>query len=103
MSYAGDGLVVGDTFQSTVAQQVGRNGHLAPLLRRAELADGIQRHLGALLVDMLGDVVVLVIGSEGKGLSRLVSETFAGTTWSVNSRERRLSPWSNDALLDSPC
>jgi N,N'-diacetylchitobiose phosphorylase len=30
----------------------------------------------------------------------LVSETGAGTTWSVNSRERRLTPWSNDPLLD---
>ena len=56
VSYAGDGLVVGDTFQSSVAQQVGGNGHLAPLMRRAELADGIQRHIGALLVDMLRDV-----------------------------------------------
>ncbi len=41
-----------------------------------------------------------VIASEDFG--GLVSETGAGTTWSVNSRERRLSPWSNDALLDPP-
>ena len=30
----------------------------------------------------------------------LVSETGAGTTWSGNSREHRLTPWSNDPLLD---
>jgi len=30
----------------------------------------------------------------------LVSETGAGTTWSLNSRERRLTPWANDAQLD---
>jgi cyclic beta-1,2-glucan synthetase len=30
----------------------------------------------------------------------LISESGAGTTWSGNSRERRLSPWSNDAVLD---
>ncbi len=41
-----------------------------------------------------------VIASEDFG--GLVSETGAGATWSVNSRERRLSPWSNDALLDPP-
>jgi cyclic beta-1,2-glucan synthetase len=32
----------------------------------------------------------------------LVSESGAGATWSVNSRERRLTPWSNDPLLDPP-
>ena len=30
----------------------------------------------------------------------LVSETGAGATWSGNSREHRLTPWRNDALLD---
>lgn len=30
----------------------------------------------------------------------LVSETGAGSTWSVNSRERRITPWSNDPVLD---
>ncbi len=30
----------------------------------------------------------------------LVSETGAGTTWSGNSREHRLTPWFNDAVLD---
>jgi cyclic beta-1,2-glucan synthetase len=29
-----------------------------------------------------------------------VSETGAGYTWSVNSRENRLTPWSNDAVSD---
>ncbi len=31
-----------------------------------------------------------------------VSETGAGYTWSVNSRENRLTPWSNDAVSDPP-
>lgn len=30
----------------------------------------------------------------------LVSETGAGSTWSCNSRERRITPWSNDPVLD---
>jgi cyclic beta-1,2-glucan synthetase len=29
-----------------------------------------------------------------------ISETGAGMTWSVNSRENRLTPWSNDAVAD---
>lgn len=56
VSYDGRGLVIRDTFQSAVAQQVGDNGHLAPLMRRAEIADGIQRHLGTLLLEVLHDV-----------------------------------------------
>jgi cyclic beta-1,2-glucan synthetase len=31
-----------------------------------------------------------------------VSETGAGYTWSVNSRENRLTPWSNDSVSDPP-
>ncbi|MCM3869582.1 MAG: hypothetical protein ND895_02635 [Pyrinomonadaceae bacterium] len=31
-----------------------------------------------------------------------VTETGAGYTWSVNSRENRLTPWSNDAVIDPP-
>ncbi len=31
-----------------------------------------------------------------------VSETGAGFTWAVNSRENRLSPWSNDPVSDPP-
>ncbi|MCE9626652.1 MAG: hypothetical protein K8R56_01900, partial [Candidatus Eisenbacteria bacterium] len=41
---------------------------------------------------------VNVIANERFGT--LVSETGAGFTWSGNSREHRLTPWSNDALLD---
>lgn len=33
-------------------------------------------------------------------LGCIVSETGAGTTWYGNSREHRLTPWSNDPLLD---
>ncbi len=32
----------------------------------------------------------------------LASETGAGYTWSQNSRENRLTPWSNDPVLDPP-
>jgi cyclic beta-1,2-glucan synthetase len=32
----------------------------------------------------------------------LVTETGGGYTWSVNSRENRLTPWSNDAVSDAP-
>ncbi|HEU4431890.1 MAG TPA: glucoamylase family protein [Pyrinomonadaceae bacterium] len=31
-----------------------------------------------------------------------VTETGGGYTWSVNSRENRLTPWSNDAVTDPP-
>ncbi len=32
----------------------------------------------------------------------LVSESAVGSTWSVNSRENRLTPWSNDPVSDPP-
>ncbi|MHB8997104.1 MAG: GH36-type glycosyl hydrolase domain-containing protein [Armatimonadota bacterium] len=32
----------------------------------------------------------------------LVSESGSGCTWSLNSRENRLTPWSNDAVSDPP-
>jgi N,N'-diacetylchitobiose phosphorylase len=41
---------------------------------------------------------VNVIANERFGT--IVSETGAGATWSRNSREWRLTPWSNDPLLD---
>ena len=41
---------------------------------------------------------VNVIANERFGA--IVSETGAGATWSGNSREWRLTPWSNDPLLD---
>lgn len=41
-----------------------------------------------------------VVANEHFGL--LVSEIGAGTTWCGNSREHRLTPWSNDPLLDPP-
>jgi cyclic beta-1,2-glucan synthetase len=31
-----------------------------------------------------------------------VSESGAGYTWSVNSRENKLTPWSNDPVTDAP-
>jgi cyclic beta-1,2-glucan synthetase len=32
----------------------------------------------------------------------LITETGGGCTWSVNSRENRLTPWSNDVVSDPP-
>jgi cyclic beta-1,2-glucan synthetase len=43
---------------------------------------------------------VNVVANERFGF--LVSETGSATTWSGNSREHRLTPWSNDPVLD-PC
>lgn len=42
-----------------------------------------------------------VISNE-KDFGFQVSETGSGFTWSVNSRENRLTPWSNDAVSDPP-
>lgn len=42
-----------------------------------------------------------VIANE-KSFGFQVSETGSGFTWSVNSRENRLTPWSNDAVSDPP-
>jgi cyclic beta-1,2-glucan synthetase len=40
--------------------------------------------------------------ANGKDFGFQISETGAGYTWSVNSRENRLTPWSNDAVCDPP-
>jgi len=40
--------------------------------------------------------------ANGKGFGFLVTETGGGYTWSVNSRENKLTPWSNDAVSDPP-
>ena len=37
-----------------------------------------------------------------KDFGFVVSESGSGTTWSVNSRENRLTPWSNDPVSDPP-
>src|SRR5258705_2775733 len=42
-----------------------------------------------------------VIGNK-KEFGFQVTETGGGFTWSVNSRENRLTPWSNDAVSDPP-
>ena len=41
-----------------------------------------------------------VIANPGFGFQ--VSESGAGSTWSVNSRENQLTPWSNDPVSDPP-
>ncbi|HEX8890061.1 MAG TPA: glucoamylase family protein, partial [Pyrinomonadaceae bacterium] len=40
--------------------------------------------------------------SNGRDFGFQVTETGSGYTWSVNSRENRLTPWSNDAVSDPP-
>ncbi|MDT4898251.1 MAG: cyclic beta,2-glucan synthetase [Acidobacteriota bacterium] len=40
--------------------------------------------------------------SNGQDFGFQVTETGAGFTWSINSRENRLTPWSNDAVSDPP-
>lgn len=40
--------------------------------------------------------------SNGQDFGFQVTETGSGFTWSVNSRENRLTPWSNDAVSDPP-
>ena len=42
-----------------------------------------------------------VIGNEA-GFGFQVTETGGGYTWSMNSRENRLTPWSNDPISDPP-
>jgi cyclic beta-1,2-glucan synthetase len=44
----------------------------------------------------------LNVVSNGHDFGFQVTETGAGYTWSVNSRENRLTPWSNDAVSDPP-
>ena len=41
-----------------------------------------------------------VIANEGFGFT--VSESGSGYTWSGNSRENQLTPWSNDPVTDPP-
>ena len=38
--------------------------------------------------------------ANGKDFGFQITETGGGYTWSVNSRENRLTPWSNDAVSD---
>ncbi|MEO6725388.1 MAG: glucoamylase family protein [Blastocatellia bacterium] len=40
--------------------------------------------------------------ANGQEFGFQVTESGAGYTWSVNSRENRLTPWSNDAVSDPP-
>ncbi len=40
--------------------------------------------------------------ANSKDFGFLMTETGSGYTWSVNSRENRLTPWSNDAVSDPP-
>ena len=44
----------------------------------------------------------LNVVSNGQDFGFQVTETGSGFTWSVNSRENRLTPWSNDAVSDPP-
>ncbi len=44
----------------------------------------------------------LNVVSNGHDFGFQVTETGAGFTWAANSRENRLTPWSNDAVSDPP-
>src|SRR5204862_5913191 len=44
----------------------------------------------------------LNVVSNGHDFGFQVTESGAGYNWSVNSRENRLTPWSNDAVSDPP-
>ena len=44
----------------------------------------------------------LNVVSNGQDFGFQVTETGAGFTWAANSRENRLTPWSNDAVCDPP-
>jgi len=44
----------------------------------------------------------LNVVSNRKDFGFQVTESGAGYTWSANSRENRLTPWSNDAVSDAP-
>lgn len=35
-----------------------------------------------------------------KDFGFMISETGAGSTWAFNSRENKLTPWSNDPVID---
>jgi cyclic beta-1,2-glucan synthetase len=64
-------------------------------------------HAGREYVTILGDgqwtpAPWLNVMANERAFGFQVSETGAGFTWSVNSRENRLTPWSNDAVSDPP-
>jgi cyclic beta-1,2-glucan synthetase len=42
----------------------------------------------------------VIANTEGFGF--LITETGGGFTWSFNSHENRLTPWTNDAVSDPP-
>jgi carbamoyltransferase len=53
IGFDGHRLAIGPEYKARVAEWAGLNGNQQPLLRRAEIADGIQRRLGAILIDLL--------------------------------------------------
>lgn len=58
----GDRLVIDASYQARIADWVGSNGTRGPLERSVEIADGLQRHLGALLLDVVAQVKANVGG-----------------------------------------
>ena len=98
---------------------------LPPLLPLAELSRQLSRQssasselvsfngLGGFTVDGREYVIALVddqwtpapwinVLANANGFGCIVSESGAGYTWSVNSRENRITPWSNDPIQDTP-
>ena len=53
IGFDGQRLTIEPQYQARVAEWLGSNGNMQPLLRRAEIADGIQRRLGRILIDLL--------------------------------------------------
>ena len=98
---------------------------LPPVLPMAELSRQLSRHssassdlvsfngLGGFTVDGHEYVISMVddqwtpapwinVLANANGFGCIVSESGAGYTWSVNSRENRITPWSNDPIQDTP-
>jgi cyclic beta-1,2-glucan synthetase len=112
----------GSLSEQVVRLSVARPGPVPPRLRsQAELAEGVAppaldlepfNGLGGFTPDGREYVTVLgkgqwtpapwlnVVANPEFGFQ--VSESGAGYTWSVNSRENKLTPWSNDPVSDSP-
>jgi cyclic beta-1,2-glucan synthetase len=65
-------------------------------------SDGGREYVTALGDEQWTPAPWLNIVANEKEFGFQVSETGAGYTWSANSRENRLTPWSNDAISDPP-
>ena len=118
--------VVLDTRDGSLAARLARGGEVRPTLPRFEptLVEvvaapgrprdklGFDNGTGGFTAD--GREYVISVSAErptpapwcnvlaNAELGCVVSESALGTTWSLNSGENRLTPWSNDPVLDPP-